>query len=312
MKKEQGITLISLVITIIVLLILAGVTISEITNQNGLKQKVEEKEQEYNDIMDSEQIEIEELANSVYKNLGDVPENAVAKMDSKYYTTLQSAIDVVPANNTKKVIFLLKDVQEDINIAENKEIVFYLENHTLAQKDTTKNTVNNFGNITMIGGTVFAENVTTIYNHTKGTVNIKSGEIKSQSKMPIYNSKDATTIISGGNIQAEQDNAINNYGTLEISKNANINSNQTENYPTVVNQNAATLTITDGTIKSKTSNAVWNKTGGRATITGGNLQSETNSILYNEGTLDLNQGLQITATATEPAIKNKQKLTIDG
>lgn len=312
MKKEQGITLISLVITIIVLLILAGVTISEITNQNGLKQKIEEKEQEYNDIMDSEQIEIEELANSVYKNLGDVPENAVAKMDSKYYTTLQSAIDVVPADNTKKVIFLLKDVQEDINIAENKKIVFYLENHTLAQKDTTKNTVNNFGNITMIGGTVFAEDLTTIYNHTKGTVNIKSGEIKSKSKMPIYNSKDATTIISGGNIQSEQDNAISNYGTLEISKNANINSNQTENYPTVVNQNAATLTITDGTIKSKTSNAVWNKTGGRATITGGNLQSETNSILYNEGTLDLNQGLQITATATEPAIKNKQKLTIDG
>ena len=36
MKKEQGITLIALVVTIVVLLILAGVSISMLTGENGI------------------------------------------------------------------------------------------------------------------------------------------------------------------------------------------------------------------------------------------------------------------------------------
>ncbi len=39
MKKEKAITLIALVITIIVLLILAGVTIATLTGENGLFRK---------------------------------------------------------------------------------------------------------------------------------------------------------------------------------------------------------------------------------------------------------------------------------
>lgn len=39
MKKNKGITLIALVITIIVLLILAGVTINTLFGQNGIMQK---------------------------------------------------------------------------------------------------------------------------------------------------------------------------------------------------------------------------------------------------------------------------------
>ena len=36
LKKNKGITLIALVITIVVLLILAGITISTITGENGI------------------------------------------------------------------------------------------------------------------------------------------------------------------------------------------------------------------------------------------------------------------------------------
>ncbi len=39
LKKSKGITLIALVITIIVLLILAGVTIASITGENGILRK---------------------------------------------------------------------------------------------------------------------------------------------------------------------------------------------------------------------------------------------------------------------------------
>lgn len=41
-KKNKGITLIALVITIIVLLILAGVTIASITGENGILNKASE------------------------------------------------------------------------------------------------------------------------------------------------------------------------------------------------------------------------------------------------------------------------------
>lgn len=40
-KKDKGITLIALVITVIVLLILAGVTIASLTGENGILQKTE-------------------------------------------------------------------------------------------------------------------------------------------------------------------------------------------------------------------------------------------------------------------------------
>lgn len=39
MKRTRGITLIALVITIIILLILAGITISALTGENGILRK---------------------------------------------------------------------------------------------------------------------------------------------------------------------------------------------------------------------------------------------------------------------------------
>ena len=44
MKKEQGITLIALIITIIVLLILAAISIATLTGENGILTKASEAE----------------------------------------------------------------------------------------------------------------------------------------------------------------------------------------------------------------------------------------------------------------------------
>ena len=45
--QEKGITLIALVVTIIILLILVGVTISQITGENGLVKKAKEAVEKY-------------------------------------------------------------------------------------------------------------------------------------------------------------------------------------------------------------------------------------------------------------------------
>ncbi len=57
-RKEKGITLIALVVTIILLLILAGVTISQIAGSNGLFQRARQAVEKYKNSAEEEQIQI--------------------------------------------------------------------------------------------------------------------------------------------------------------------------------------------------------------------------------------------------------------
>ena len=59
--NEKGITLIALVVTIIILLILAGVTISQLSGDNGLFSKVRESVEKYKKAQDDEEIAIGQL-----------------------------------------------------------------------------------------------------------------------------------------------------------------------------------------------------------------------------------------------------------
>ena len=59
--KEQGITLIALVVTIVLLLILVGVTISQITGENGLIRKAKEAVERYKNATEEEQIQLGQL-----------------------------------------------------------------------------------------------------------------------------------------------------------------------------------------------------------------------------------------------------------
>ncbi len=51
MKGQRGVTLVALVITVIVMLILAGVAISALTQNDGLFQKKHQKQQIFQDII---------------------------------------------------------------------------------------------------------------------------------------------------------------------------------------------------------------------------------------------------------------------
>lgn len=70
-KTEKGITLVALVITIIVLLILAGVTISLVLN-NGLIDRAQNSVQQYDDKQQNEMQQLnhaENIFNAYYTNL---------------------------------------------------------------------------------------------------------------------------------------------------------------------------------------------------------------------------------------------------
>lgn len=67
-KKENGITLVALVVTIVVLLILAGVSISLVLGQNGLVNRAKEAADATNKAATSENQAFEQYDNETWFN----------------------------------------------------------------------------------------------------------------------------------------------------------------------------------------------------------------------------------------------------
>ena len=74
-KKNEGITLIALVITIIILLILAGVTIASLTGNNGLLGRASQAKDATEVAQEKEQLQVEVLGS--YDNNGDLAFNTL-------------------------------------------------------------------------------------------------------------------------------------------------------------------------------------------------------------------------------------------
>ena len=81
-KENKGITLVSLVITIILLLILAGITIASITS-TGLFEKTKEAREESEKASIIENIKLEIMAKQS-ENQGNIKANEVGEILSKY------------------------------------------------------------------------------------------------------------------------------------------------------------------------------------------------------------------------------------
>ena len=90
-KKAQGITLIALVVTIVVLLILAGITISLVFSENGIIAKAREAAEKTNQAVINEQVQMNELAgymenmlNGIGGGSSETPEEPELPSDGTY------------------------------------------------------------------------------------------------------------------------------------------------------------------------------------------------------------------------------------
>ena len=63
LKKQNGVTLVALVITVIVLIILAGITISLVLGDNGIMQKTQQAGQDYKNAENIEAADMDEAEN---------------------------------------------------------------------------------------------------------------------------------------------------------------------------------------------------------------------------------------------------------
>ena len=208
------------------------------------------------------------LPSSVVWAAEDNASDKAAKIGDQEYATLQKAVDEAKGDAT---IQMLKDVQEDVTIAEDDTITIDLNGKTIT--NVSGHTITNAGNLTVTGeGTV--DNVT----HKKGalvntgTVILKGGTFtrsEEASKSPTDN---------GGNSWY----VIDNQGKMTISDNAEIINNGY--YSSLIRnmgssaEKMASLEINGGKIEQKHFIAVKNDDFGKITVTGGTITSDDQAI----------------------------------
>ena len=208
------------------------------------------------------------LPSSVVWAAEDNASDKAAKIGDQEYATLQKAVDEAKGDAT---IQMLKDVQEDVTIAEDDTITIDLNGKTIT--NVSGHTITNAGNLTVTGeGTV--DNVT----HAKGalvntgTVILKGGTFtrsEEASKSPTDN---------GGNSWY----VIDNQGKMTISDNAEIINNGY--YSSLIRnmgssaEKMASLEINGGKIEQKHFIAVKNDDFGKITVTGGTITSDDQAI----------------------------------
>lgn len=217
---------------------------------------------------------------------GDASDNA-AKIGDQEYATLQEAVDATEGDAT---IQMLKDVQEDVTIAEDDTITIDLNGKTITN-ETKTHTITNEGNLTITGEGI-VDNVThqtaAIHNAQGGTVVLNGGtytrskengqsaeasggnsfyNIRNYGKMTI---NEGVTVKQDGHFSSLIENGYydGNQNTAKINAEMLINGGTFEGgLNTIKNDDYGVLTINGGTFKNVTQAAFlnWNE----ATVTGG-------------------------------------------
>ena len=149
-KGESGITLIALVVTIVVLLILAGITISLVFSENGIIAKAREAAEKTNQAVINEQEQMNEVGTIIDNMLNGIGESTPPKpegpempegWDGNKVNAVESADKVVvpvPKGYTASSVSTENKVSEGFVIYEGQEAV------TNTNADTARRTRNQF------------------------------------------------------------------------------------------------------------------------------------------------------------------------
>ena len=142
-KQEKGITLVALVVTIIVLLILAGIAISLTIGNNGIfsRAQVSKQKSEISQIIESARLDILEKET---ENLGGIYEKDLEEILNKYgklsNNEEQSILDKTLTTNEKKYDIKVKEIY-DGPFTEDTTISFKLDGGEILPEITGSYTV---------------------------------------------------------------------------------------------------------------------------------------------------------------------------
>lgn len=123
MKKEKGITLVALVITIIVLLILAGITLNLVIGENGLIARAQQAGKNTTEAQEAENMELANLENSMDKHISTTREQIT--VDREQYEQLLADVAQLKQNSsTASARQLDYNNAREITIQENTKVQF--------------------------------------------------------------------------------------------------------------------------------------------------------------------------------------------
>ena len=134
-KNARGITLIALVISIIVLLILAGVTIGSLTGENGILTRAKEAKQKTIKANELEKIQISVLSATIDKT-GDIDKTTLRNELTKAGITIKTEGDNLPWEVTSKNYSFT--INEDLTIDEITGIIVSKKEVKLIEGQTEK------------------------------------------------------------------------------------------------------------------------------------------------------------------------------
>ena len=275
LKESKGITLIALVITIIVLLILAGVTIATLTGDNGILGKANDAKTQTEQAKEDENLKIA-IAGSYGTdgklNLKDLKDNL--KNQGISSNSNEFPLEVI-VNGEKKKIDANGNIIESIQSLKTKGTVF---NDTTTLEDTYGNQVTipkgfkiASDSATDVTGGIVIEDAT--YTKTKGSqfvwIPVGTGEnaIKKANNGTVEIKLSRYTFKNDGTPIDQEDNSINSdYQELATSNYGNATAKDIEKFKTSANSNhgyyigryEAGETDNDGFMVCKSGQEVWN------------------------------------------------------
>ena len=185
--------------------------------------------------------------------------NPTASIGPIHYETLLAAMRDVPRDNTQTTIVLLKDTLEAVDLYSDQNIIIDLDGFTLYNNGTKMSessvagprpsTIENYGTLTLINGTVNASSTQSTINNNGGTLNVENVTVTqtgSSSKQAIYNDSGTVTISGNSYISAKNSGQ---YGGADRGAIQNVSTST----------KTGTVIITGGTVVSTTSHAIVNQ-----------------------------------------------------
>ena len=169
-KKNNGITLIALVITIIVLLILAGVTIATLTGENGILTRASDASEQTELADEREKVELATIGALAKENGGEISQTSLEEELGKYFENGKYAVE--PGTNedgTEGYIVTITENDEQGRIYfvdKNGNVEDYIVREPAEPTEGTGTNFNmSYGviEVEFLGGTSY--NATTTPNH---------------------------------------------------------------------------------------------------------------------------------------------------
>ena len=203
-QENKAITLIALVITIIVLIILAGVTINLTLGQNGLFTRAKQASEDYRIAKEKEELEIEiaNIQTQIIKEEGRIAtlQDLYSKIDKTKYVIELSNEDIADVDSTivNPTYALVNKIESDIYFTVDKKLV--ITKVKVKGKASQKEEKVKISNITWSNGKASVE----LSTKETGTIEYKVG------KDGIYQAGTTISNLSNGDIVYTR---VNNNGT---------------------------------------------------------------------------------------------------